>query len=276
MRRAVPVVAFLLPLLALCVEARADDAYDDDASRARPTDGASEGDEPDPAGQEGEPETEDLTVGGLRAPSALPEKGDERTDIERSLDEADEKDAGRGLQFVWLEAEFAGSHVAVASLRNRNLVAEKWSGAGLTLGAGLGVRVLYFTLGARVRNTFLPDSAQLLSVLGELGLRVPYGALEPYVLLAVGYAGLNGLKGEAVGASVDSIEAGGSQVRLALGLDYYFSHTFSLGARASTEALFLGRDVGAQECGAETCSLPERGTSTGTALGLGMTLGLHF
>lgn len=204
----------------------ADDAYDDEDEQQRPEDDFEETD----SGEE--ESTDSLKSGGLEAPGSLPETGDGRTDIEKELDKSDEKDAGRGLNFFWLNAELGFLTMGLSTLGNQGLVAEgaAASGSGFVYGGALGFRLLYFTLGARFRRATL-DVFTPWSLVGEAGLRVPIGRLEPYATLSAGYVGISD--------SVSVTPIGGADVRLGAGLDFYFSDSFSVGVATSGELLFL-------------------------------------
>jgi hypothetical protein len=195
-----------------------------------------------------------LESGGLAAPGSLPEGGDQRTDIERELDESESKDAGRGLEFFWISAEIGFQTLGLTTFSNGGLVPEgaTASGSGLEYGGALGLRVLYFTLGARFRRATFQDFSPW-SVVAEGGLRVPLGRFEPYGTLSGGYAGITGADG---GGSI-----GGVDLRLGAGLDLYLSDSFSVGTCATGDLLFLSSD----------------GVSgTGAGLTTSLQLGLHF
>lgn len=223
-----------------------DDAYDDDTEVRHPRDHDKDDDEAD------EIEDGGLSAGGMNAPKALGETGDTRSKIERELEESDERDSGRGLQYFWLSADVGFQAMSLNALRDGGLIAsgEPSGASGLAFGAGAGARLLYFSLGARFQygnfSEFTPWS-----VLGEGALRVPLGKFEPFGLIGVGYTKVSGLSGS----------VGGADVRLGGGLDYYLSDSFSVGAQASGDLFFLSGPAG-------------------TAMGGGATgmvqLGLHF
>lgn len=224
----------------------ADDAYDDDEEELRPRDHDEEQDDAD------EIEDGGLSAGGMKAPNALGETGDQRSKIEKELEESDERDSGRGLQYFWLSADVGFQALNLDALRDGGLLAsgEPSGASGLAFGAGVGARLLYFSLGARFQygnfGTFTPWS-----LLGEAALRVPLGKFEPYGLVGLGYTKVSGPFGD----------VGGAEVRLGGGLDYYFSDSFSVGAQASGDLLFLSGSSG---------------TATGAgALGTAL-VGLHF
>lgn len=238
----VPIGVFTVAAPAL-----ADDAYDDEEDeRLSP---------PSTEDEAGERiDDEGLSIGGMRAPDALGETGDQRSDIEKELEESDERDSGRGLQFVWLSADVGFQTLSLTALHDGGLFAEgePSGGSGLAFGGGAGARLLYFTLGARFRYATFSDFAPW-SLLGEAALRIPIGKLEPYGLIGVGYTSVGGL------TAAEGVA--GADVRLGGGLDYFLSDSFSVGIQASGDLVFLSG-------------------SSGTATGAGFTglatLGLHF
>ena len=244
-QRVAPVVLFCSLLISS--GAAADDAYDDEAQQKRPDD-AGFGDDAKPSQEEG------LETGGLAAPDALGESGDSRKEIEKELEESDRKDSGRGLEFVWLSGDLGFQTIGLTTFGDAGLVpgAGDAGGSGFTYGGGLGVRVLYFTLGARFRNADF-SAFHHWSLLAEAALRVPLGKLEPYMLLGCGYAGFSRLSG--------ADGTGGVDLRLGGGLDYYLSDSFSVGAQVGGDVLFLSNSLG---------------TGTGAGFSSAALLGLHF
>lgn len=252
-------------LVAHQLPARASDAYSDDPRTVEPETEEDEPEEPTQA-------DESLKAGGLEAPEAMPEAEDSRSDIEKNLEKADEKDSGRGLEFVWLNGEVGFQLLSLTSLSNNNLVPDRDStfSSSLELGAGAGIRVLYFTLGGRFR--FAPGpSYNVWSLLGELGFHIPLGSFEPYAILGAGYAGVTRFET----ASGELEPFGGAAVRLGAGIDYYLSDSFSVGASVTGEMLFLKRS-GARDSFCNSCGYLQDGTGVGTGLVTSLIVGLHF
>lgn len=165
---------------------------------------------------------------------------------------------------------------------------------GPALNGGLGVRLSVLTIGARLGATFFDSTAsdqqdgslQLYSINLELGLRVPIGRLEPYLVLGGGYSVLGGL-GDAFTGLGEGLDIDGANGRLGLGLDYFMSPHVSLGIRATGEVLFLSRsgvplrDLAAPETvntvgEAKARTLEGDGSSIGTLIGVTIGPGLHF
>ncbi|KYF93543.1 hypothetical protein BE18_14620, partial [Sorangium cellulosum] len=210
---------------------------------------------------------------------------------ERRLDDAKKEDSGRGLELIWLNVEGGYENVGLQTFNidEEELTAGFISSSanGGVLGAGAGVRLLYFTLGARGRVGFF-DDWQLFTLGGEVGLHLPLGRLDPHVDLGFGYAGLGSFK-SAVRGAADAIAIRGVYGRISGGLDLYLSPVFSIGANASWELLALTRpglstaqidrikgEAAATPQQAKADLLAAEGSSVGSALALTAVAGLHF
>jgi hypothetical protein len=229
-----------------------------------------------------------LQAGGLKPPEAVqtdpsPSK---TTQTEAELDRADKEDSGRGLEFAWLNAELGPEYVGLQALKADQLVdgtLVESKGFGMGYGAGLGVRLLAFTLGARFRFGNFSDW-QLWTLGAEAGMHIPLGRIEPYFSFGAGYASLGGFKPDAVSAVSPS--AHGLDLRGSAGLDLYLSNTFSIGGNLSGDLLFLSRSA------AGVASLPgggsqdeqlangfygaQAGSGIGAGTMLSLVLGLHL
>lgn len=181
-------------------------------------------------------------------PPMDPEEEEADSATEKELDEAQKKDSKRGLE--WLYVDVNGGW-QIVGLRTFNLDEANFTGGfiatesqGFVMGAGVGVRLIFVTLGARAR-VGLFDAWDLFSVGGEVGLRLPLGNLEPNFNLGAGYTALgsfqSSLKSGAVTNALDNTDISGFYVRAGAGLDYYITPTFSIGAVASFEVLGLKR-----------------------------------
>jgi hypothetical protein len=209
------------------------------------------------------------------------EQDPESARTERELERADKEDTGRGLEFLWLNVELGFEHLGLETFSADNLGLVKTSQTGLLYGAGLGLRLIFITAGVRFRlGTF--DAWQLWTLDAEVGLRIPLGRLEPYLLLGGGYASLGNFGSENIGAGLnsDDVDVTGYNIRFGGGLDYYVTPVFSVGAAVTGDILGLSRpgvdvsDLQAAETEAEVLA------ADGSGLGFGVTgtvvLGLHF
>jgi hypothetical protein len=130
-----------------------------------------------------------------------------------------------GIQYVGLETlhltrELFPNHVHTADV-------------GPVVGVGAGLRLVFVTLGPRFRFGHFRDW-DLWSLGVEAGFKAPLGAIEPFVALGGGYTKLGSLKDAGVRVQ-------GYDIRLSLGLDYYFTKAFSIGGAASAEVLGMTR-----------------------------------
>jgi hypothetical protein len=232
---------------------------------------------------------------GLAPPAPLePEASEPDSSTEKDLDDSQKKDSKRGLE--WLYVDLNGGW-QIVGLRTFNLDEQNFTGGfiatesqGFVMGAGVGVRLIFVTLGARAR-VGLFDSWDLFSVGGELGMRLPLGNLEPNFNLGAGYTALgsfeSSLKSGAVENALDNTDIAGFYVRAGAGLDYYVTPTFSIGAVASFEVLGLKRpalnasrlselkaDPSIDKAKADILAL--EGTSFGAAGTAMAVVGLHF
>lgn len=226
-----------------------------------------------------------LESGGLRPPEAIdgtkPEPApNAQPTPEQELEKADREDAGRGLSWLWLNAEVGVQHLGLQTFKGDDLVEPslvKTTQTGLMYGAGIGARILVFTAGARFRMGTFSDW-RLWTLDAEGGFRIPIGSLEPYFNVAAGYASLGGLSTDAPAASQGN--AKGVHARIGAGLDYYLSNTFSVGGNLSGDMLFLSRskvDGAEGSANAEEARVYGKdGSSIGAGTSLTAVVGLHF
>lgn len=184
---------------------------------------------------------------------------------QQQLERSEREDAGRGLEWVWVQAEGGGAYATPTGIANDRLLlpgTKDAGGAGL-VGLAVGARVLFFTFGLRGRMAFVSDY-RIVSVVPEVGAHVPLGRWEPYAFVGAGYAALSGLpKYESKTPSVSGFDA-----RVGLGLDHYLTPTFSVGGLFTSDFLFLGRS--------SLADVAPKGSGTGVALAGSAVLGLHF
>jgi hypothetical protein len=229
------------------------------------------------------PPPTDLESGGLRPPDAVdttsPTPPAAETP-EKELEKADQEDSGRGLEWVWLNAEIGGEHLGLETFKSKQLLDPKLvktSQTGLVYGAGVGVRILVFTAGVRFRLGSFSEW-QLWTLNAEGGLRIPLGSLEPYFTVGAGYASLGSFSTSAPASSKADVK--GFNARLGAGLDYYLSNTFSVGANFTGDLLFLSRSAVASASsstsGDEAAIYAKDGSSIGAGATLTAVVGLHF
>jgi hypothetical protein len=224
-----------------------------------------------------------LESGGLRPPEAV----DDTAPVdpaaptpEKELEKADREDSGRGLEWIWLNAEIGSEHLGLQTLKANDLLDPKLvktSQTGLVYGAGVGVRILVFTAGARFRVGSFSEW-QLWTLNLEGGLRIPIGSLEPYFTVGGGYASLGSFSTTAPASSKADVK--GFNARVGAGLDYYLSNTFSVGGNLTGDLLFLSRskvaEADASTSGNEAAVYAKDGSSIGAGATLTAVVGLHF
>ncbi len=237
----------------------------------------------------------ELNSGGLAPPPAIepiPPPPVPPSSPEENLERADREDSGRGLEFVWLNAEGGYQVLGLQTFHANNLVDAqivKSTQNGLLFGAGAGVRLLFLTAGARFRLANFTDW-QVWTLNLELGMRMPLGSLEPYFTFGGGYASLGSFDSSSlgnalndVGVNASGLDIRGFNVRGGFGLDYYVASAFSVGANFTGDLLFLTRPKQttqptgtgpAAEAAAQVYS--RDGSSVGGAATLTAVLGLHF
>jgi hypothetical protein len=213
-----------------------------------------------------------LESGGLRPPEAV----DDTAPVdpaaptpEKELEKADREDSGRGLEWIWLNAEIGSEHLGLQTLKANDLLDPKLvktSQTGLVYGAGVGVRILVFS------------EWQLWTLNLEGGLRIPIGSLEPYFTVGGGYASLGSFSTTAPASSKADVK--GFNARVGAGLDYYLSNTFSVGGNLTGDLLFLSRskvaEADASTSGNEAAVYAKDGSSIGAGATLTAVVGLHF
>lgn len=222
----------------------------------------------------------DMQAGGLRPPP--PEQTEESARTEENLQKADQEDSGRGLEFFYVNVEGGVQHVGLQTLSSDNMVDSSVANStqtGAMFGAGLGVRLLFITIGPRFRLAHFGDF-DMWTLGAEVAMRFPLGNIEPYVMLGGGYASLGSFEGSGAVKPGD-VHARGFDVRAGGGLDYYVTPVFSVGANVSTDLLALTRPAVAPNVAAApgapgTVNYAAEGSSVGMGVAGTAVVGLHF
>ncbi len=236
-----------------------------------------------------------LQAGGLTPPpSTMPpaQPALDPNQTEKDLDKARKEDSKRGLEWFWINAEGGFSYVDMRTFvvddKDFTFGFVPTKALGGTVGAGLGVRFLFLTLGARGRLGLF-DPWQLFTVGGELGIHLPLGRVEPHFELGGGYAAIGNVSGLVKGSS-DAISISGAYGRASLGVDVFVTPLFSVGVLGSADLLALVRprlndtqiqaiqndpNISALQKSAAT-GFGTEGSSLGLAGGVTAVLGLHF
>ncbi|HEV8244943.1 MAG TPA: hypothetical protein VGP93_04215, partial [Polyangiaceae bacterium] len=159
-------------------------------------------------------------------------------------------------------------HLGLQTFHANNLVdagTVSTAQTGLVYGGGLGLRLVFLTLGARFRLASFADY-QLWTLNAEAGFRIPLGSIEPYFTFGGGYASLGSL-------DTASVAVKGFDLRGGFGLDVYLTEMFSLGGNLSGDLLFLTRP---EVQSSTTAVYAKDGSSIGAGVTLTLVVGLHF
>jgi hypothetical protein len=146
---------------------------------------------------------------------------------------------------VWLNVEGGFQHVGLQTFNvdEENFTAGfiETTATGPVIGAGVGARLLFITLGVRGRLGLL-DAWQFFTVGGELGFRFPLGNLEPHFELGGGYAAVGSFSDSVLGGTAATeVSIRGFYARPSAGIDYFITPVFSIGASANWEFMAMTR-----------------------------------
>lgn len=228
---------------------------------------------------------QDMQAGGLSPPPPESEESDSAK-TEENLEKAEKEDSGRGLEFFYLNAEIGAEHLGLQTFHSNNIVDANvvaTTQTGLLFGAGLGLRLLFITVGPRFRLAHF-SQYDMWTLGAEVGLRIPLGNLEPYFVLGGGYASLGAFNATNFGPNTNDVAIRGYNIRGGGGLDYYVTPVFSVGANVTAELVGLTRPGVANPATGMTM-VGMGGVSNvysfdGSSLGMGIAgtvvLGLHF
>lgn len=236
-----------------------------------------------------QPTATGLTAGGLAPPSPLAtgpaqQTGTPQGSTETKLRKAEQEDSGRGLEWFYLNVEGGYQVLGLETVSASNLSygTSKTKDAGPMIGAGMGIRLLFLTIGARARMGMF-EQYKATTLNAEVGLHLPIGSVEPYFALGGGYAFLGSLDSARWGSSDVSVR--GWDVRAGFGLDYYVTPVFSIGGNLTGEMLGLSRpgvklstaasQPGGLDPAAQAIAKAD-GSSIGASVTASAVLGLHF
>ncbi|HEX7670772.1 MAG TPA: hypothetical protein VF395_14355, partial [Polyangiaceae bacterium] len=234
-----------------------------------------------PYGAQQQPQGEPMQAGGLAPPSGS-STDQESAQTEQRLDDADKKDSGRGLEWFYVNAEAGFEHLGLQTFKTGLLVDPKivsTTQTGGLIGAGLGLRLVFLTIGPRFRVGLFSDY-QVWTLDAEVGLRIPLGSLEPYLNLSGGYASTGAFSAHNIGGPTSGdVSITGYDIRAGGGLDIYVTPVFSIGAGLTGEMLGLTRP-GVSPSKLGTSAANNLYAASGSSVGFGLTgtavFGLHF
>jgi hypothetical protein len=206
--------------------------------------------------------------------------------------------AGPTSQHLWIDAQAGVESVNLqtfnADFDTVSVGLLPTSGVGPTANVGAGIRLVFLTLGVRGHVASFEDNSptrtvgawQIWALDGELGLRAPLGRLEPHGSLAAGYASFGGF-GSAIHGLSKGLDVHGVDGRLEGGIDYWVTHTVSVGADLSGGLLAIvrpgisARDLATPQAvgtinEAKARVLEANGSSVGWMFEATLDLGVHF
>jgi hypothetical protein len=199
------------------------------------------------------------------------------------------KDSGMGLEWVYLNADVGGGFASMDSFNATTLGLQKTSSGGPAFGAAAGIRLVFFTLGARVRDLQLSGIGDLWELNLEAAFHAKIGRVDPYFGVRGGYnfvGTLNSSSASVATGDNSSVTVHGFNVGPVLGLDVYIVKYVSLGVDLDTQFLFLqrpklalppGGTAAIAACGAQCQQLYDQsGNSAGIAFVPTVHLGIHF
>lgn len=211
------------------------------------------------------------------APNAPPPAS---TPTEQQLNEAEKKDSGRGLEFVYLSAEGGFSYLNLTSFSESTFALQRSDSSGGMLGFGAGLRLLVLTIGANVRYNMV-GAFNLWQIEAVVGLHIPAGMWDPYFALRGGYDFVgalgDGAASIASGDAQSNISIHGGNFGISGGVDYYLAKFFSLGVDGTFDFLFLKRPPLALPAGVPPSTVASNPLyqNSGSAVGFGLIASGH-
>ncbi len=212
-------------------------------------------------------------------PQPVPSGAQSRTSTD--LRQSQNEDSGIGLEWVYINADIGGGFASLGALGQSNLGLAKSSAAGMVWGVGAGARLLFLTLGARMRNYQLADFT-LWTIGGEAAWHAKLGRWDPTVGLRASYGFLGSIDAEAfstaTSASQKDFQLRGLNLELMGGVDYYFNSYISVGAELGVGFWFLGRPKLTAPTGAAATDVlyASGGSTNGMSVAGTAHVGLHF
>lgn len=233
-----------------------------------------------------------MQAGGLAPPPPMARGGpaSDARETEQRLDQAKTADAGRRLEWVWIDVHAGFQQLGLQTFKGDQSLTGGFvptSASGGVVAAGAGARLLFLTLLARGRIGF-SRVGQLYELGGEVGFHVPLGSVEPHVQLGAGYAAAAHLHDDVNGAAASAIALRGFYARAGGGVDVFVLPVLSIGLDLSAELLGVSRagladvDVARLKSSlpadrqASASLLHADASSLGGAVSATAVLGLHF
>jgi hypothetical protein len=197
-----------------------------------------------------------------------------------------------GLEWVYLNADVGGGFASMDSFNQTTLGLQKTSSGGPAFGAAAGIRLVFFTLGARVRDLQLSGIGDLWELNVDAAFHARVGRFDPYFGVRGGYnfvGTLNSSTANVATGDNSAVTIHGFNVGPVFGLDIYIVKYVSLGFDLDTQFLFLQRPPVALPPGGDAvvsnpslCNTQcqqlyhQSGNSAGIAFVPTAHLGIHF
>jgi hypothetical protein len=232
------------------------------------------------------------TTPGAPAPAAVdPGEGAAQAPVRTVVVKEKETDAdteiqtgGLPLEWVYLNADMGFSTSDLVSLKSSNWQLQDNSQTGPAFGVGAGVRLVFLSIGARVRDIAYPDFNMWETDLEAL-FHFRVWRIDGYIGGRGGYAFLGQFSADSLSRSTSGdpsqVTVHGWNVGPAVGLDWYITKRISVGVEGNAEFLFLERPPIPLASGQTVPSgfqglYADSGSSVGAGF-VGMAhLGVHF
>lgn len=176
-------------------------------------------------------------------PPGTPPSGQQLQNPENAND--DSQDSGLGLEWVYLNADVGAAYVNMTSFSESQLGLVNNSGAGPAWGVGAGVRLIFFTVGVRLRNEIIPNLGSLWKFNLEAAFHTRVWRIDPYFGVRGGYNFVGSLNSSTVsvatGNTPGDVAVHGWNVGPTVGIDFYFTSLISIGADLQADFLFMQR-----------------------------------
>jgi hypothetical protein len=173
------------------------------------------------------------------APAAPVDTGEKKKTTTQMLE-----DGGLGLEWVYLTADLGSAYTDLVSLKSSNWQLQDNSASGLAFGLGAGVRIIFLSVGIRVRDLQLSEF-NLWETDLEAALHFRIWRFDLALGARGGYAFLGSFSADSLrtstGSSASDVTIHGWNVGPDLSLDFYLSKLVSVGVDANAEVLFLRR-----------------------------------
>jgi hypothetical protein len=178
-------------------------------------------------------------------PSELAPK-DPEADSKAGKEKDEDGEGSRLTEIFWINGELGAAYANMQQFSAENLALTNPSGGGFMAGVGAGIRIVFISLGARLRWQKL-SPFNLVQANGELLFKLPISKVDVIIGGHGGYSGVGTLNdlfasnATTNAALADSVNVKGWNAGIDLGFDYFINRYFSLGLGLTGDFLFLQR-----------------------------------